>query len=169
VARVVMDSGAMFRLEFAISEFLDTKIGPLIVGDARRYAPKRTGHLAESIGWDVYGLTLYVYATAHYAAWVELGHRVYHPSTGEVGPEMVPEEPYLRPALYKYRTPQVPDPAATFPVAIPHPGVTYSSLAAYERSRPQYGAYVTPEGRLRIPSEVVRAQRAYYRRQARGG
>lgn len=38
-----------------------------------------------------------------YAAWVELGHRVAHPSTGIVGPEVVPPHPFLRPALYQTR------------------------------------------------------------------
>jgi hypothetical protein len=38
-----------------------------------------------------------------YAAFVELGHRVYHPSTGVVGPEVVPAEPFLRPALFQER------------------------------------------------------------------
>lgn len=38
-----------------------------------------------------------------YALWVELGHRVYHPSTGVVGPEVVPAEPFLRPALFTRR------------------------------------------------------------------
>ena len=38
-----------------------------------------------------------------YAADVELGHRVYHPSTGTTGPEVVPPHPFLRPALYVER------------------------------------------------------------------
>jgi hypothetical protein len=38
-----------------------------------------------------------------YAAYVELGHRVYHPSTGITGPEVVPPQPFLRPALYQER------------------------------------------------------------------
>jgi len=38
-----------------------------------------------------------------YAAFVELGHRVYHPSTGITGPEVVPAEPFLRPALFQER------------------------------------------------------------------
>jgi len=36
-----------------------------------------------------------------YAAYVELGHRVYHPSTGVTGPEVVPPQPFLRLALYQ--------------------------------------------------------------------
>ena len=38
-----------------------------------------------------------------YAAWIELGHRVYHPSTQTVGPESVSPRPFLRPALYTER------------------------------------------------------------------
>ena len=38
-----------------------------------------------------------------YAAYVELSHRVYHPSTGITGPEVVPAHPFLRPALYMER------------------------------------------------------------------
>jgi hypothetical protein len=38
-----------------------------------------------------------------YAVFVELGHRVYHPSTGITGPEVVPSQPFLRPALFTRR------------------------------------------------------------------
>lgn len=38
-----------------------------------------------------------------YAAYVELGHRVAHPSTGVVGPEVVAPRPFLRPALFQQR------------------------------------------------------------------
>jgi hypothetical protein len=38
-----------------------------------------------------------------YATFVELGHRVYHPATGVTGPEVVPAEPFLRPALFQRR------------------------------------------------------------------
>ena len=38
-----------------------------------------------------------------YAAYVELGHRVYHPSTGVTGPEVVAPRPFLRPALFQER------------------------------------------------------------------
>ncbi|MGH3296093.1 MAG: hypothetical protein ACRDP7_30270 [Trebonia sp.] len=38
-----------------------------------------------------------------YALWVETGHRVYHPSTGVTGPEVVPAQPFLRPALFTRR------------------------------------------------------------------
>jgi hypothetical protein len=38
-----------------------------------------------------------------YALWVEEGHAVHHPSTGITGPERVPPQPFLRPALYQHR------------------------------------------------------------------
>jgi len=38
-----------------------------------------------------------------YAAYVELGHRVHHPGTDTNGPEVVPAQPFLRPALFKHR------------------------------------------------------------------
>jgi hypothetical protein len=39
-----------------------------------------------------------------YAAYLELGHRQYHPSTGETGPEFVAPRPFLRPALFTSRS-----------------------------------------------------------------
>ena len=39
-----------------------------------------------------------------YALFVEMSHRVFHPSTHTVGPEVVPAHPFLRPALYQHRS-----------------------------------------------------------------
>lgn len=39
-----------------------------------------------------------------YAAYLELGHRQYHPSTGITGPEVIPPRPFLRPALFQQRS-----------------------------------------------------------------
>jgi hypothetical protein len=128
VARVVIEAGVYGEIDAAVGVFLDDRLGPLIVEDAKRYAPKRTGNMAGLIFHAVDGDTLYIISPAPYSAWVELGHRVFHPSTHVVGPEIVPEEPFLRPALYKYRTPAAPDPPATFPVAVAHPGVSYPTL-----------------------------------------
>jgi hypothetical protein len=80
----------------------------VIAGDARRYAPKRSGSLAGSVEHHMEGDDLIVSATGGddgrtYAAYVELGHRVFHPSTGVTGPEVVQPEPFLRPALYQER------------------------------------------------------------------
>jgi hypothetical protein len=38
-----------------------------------------------------------------YALFVEMGHRVFHPSTRVTGPESVPPHSFLRPALYQER------------------------------------------------------------------
>jgi hypothetical protein len=134
MATVVIDPGAIPNIEISIANFQDDTLGPLIVADAKRYAPHRTGNLAASIGHEVVGLTLYVFAMAPYAAWVELGHRVFHPSTGVTGPEVVVEEPFMRPALYKYRTPEMLEPPATFPVGIARPGgPTYPTVREYEQ------------------------------------
>jgi hypothetical protein len=135
VARVVIDMGAIAQIESAIEIFQEDRLGPLIVLDAKRYAPKRSGAMAGAIFHQTDGTTLYIVSPAPYSAWVELGHRVYHPSTGITGPEQVPEEPFLRPALYKYRTPGVPDPPATFNVAVGHPGVSYPTLFVYEERK----------------------------------
>jgi hypothetical protein len=151
-----MDSGAPGYISVAIDNFLEARLGPLIVADAKRYAPKRTGAMAHSIDHEVDPVTHTLYVTADSPAyWVELGHAVFHPSTRVVGPEEVPEEPFLRPALYKYRTPAEPDPPAIFPVAKPHPGVTFARLSDYEKSQ-----YL----KSRITTDVVRAQQRYWRR-----
>jgi hypothetical protein len=135
VARVVIDMGAIAEIQSAIEIFQEDRLGPLIVADAKRYAPKRSGEMAGAIFHRTDGTTLFIVSPAPYSAWVELGHYVYHPSTGATGPERVPEEPFLRPALYKYRTPGVPDPPATFATAVGHPGVSYPSLFVYETEK----------------------------------
>lgn len=93
----------------AVAEFFDTRLGPAISNDAKRYAPVDTGALRDSIEHHLEGKTLIISAKGGaggrtYAAWIELGHRVYHPSTGIVGPESVPPRPFLRPALYTERS-----------------------------------------------------------------
>ena len=86
------------------------RLGPAIRDSAKRYCPVDTGALRDSItdSYDPASQTLYVTATGGadgrvYAAWVELGHAVAHPSTGIVGPQRVAPEPFLRPALYQQR------------------------------------------------------------------
>lgn len=115
--RVYMDAGAIGHIEADVEEFLGTELGPLITADAIRYAPKRTGALAAGIEYFADGNQLIVYSTAPYTLDVEFGHRVYHRFTGRVGPEMVPEQPFMRPALYKYRSPE--DPEGTPPLIAP--------------------------------------------------
>jgi hypothetical protein len=105
--RVELDDNLDGRVRAATADWLDTRLGPDIADDARRYCPERTGALRSSIEHHVEGDDLIVSATGSdertYAAYVELGHRVYHPSTGVTGPEVVPPQPFLRPALYRQR------------------------------------------------------------------
>jgi hypothetical protein len=129
MAEVIVSMEAMGHVDAAIHDFLDDTIGPLVTADAIRYAPERSGLLRASIRYWVSGNRLYVGAFTDYAADVELGHRVFHRFRHKLGPEIVPEEPYLRPALYKYRTPEVPTgtPPA-IPPGIPHPKKPFDFL-----------------------------------------
>jgi len=132
-SRVEFDDDWETKVGAKVEEFLDGRLGPDIAADARRYCPKsaRTqgretagqlryhsgyrreadtspGSLAESIEHHISdGGALIVAATGNdereYAVYVELGHRVFHPSTRVTGPEVVPPEPFLRPALYQQR------------------------------------------------------------------
>jgi hypothetical protein len=93
----------------AWDEFAGSRLGPDIARDAKRYCPEDTGSLKDSIENHLEQHDLIVSATGGaggrvYAAYVELGHRVAHPSTGIVGPEVVPPEPFLRPALFQTRS-----------------------------------------------------------------
>jgi uncharacterized protein with WD repeat len=102
--RVVVDDDAREKAEAAVVPWMREELGPEIEERAKRYVPIDTGALRESIEHHMNGTTLVVSATGSdvrtYAAYIELGHRVYHPSTGTVGPEWVPAQPFLRPALY---------------------------------------------------------------------
>lgn len=106
--RVVMEPGWRENVLAATDALFADRLGPAIAGDAARFAPKDTGELAASVEHHLEGHTLIVSATGGaggrvYAAWVELGHRVFHPSTGKVGPQVVPPEPFLKPALFMAR------------------------------------------------------------------
>lgn len=107
MARVEVDDDWREHVDAAMAEFFKSRLGPDIAKDARRYCPERTGALKESIESHVEDGTLIVSATGSdertYALYVEAGHRVYHPSTGMVGPEVVPPQPFLRPALFQQR------------------------------------------------------------------
>jgi hypothetical protein len=102
-----MDPGAQGYIDAAVDDYFRDHLGPAIHSDAYRFCPKRTGDLAESIEDHLEGHTLIV--SAHgtgergYASDVELGHRIYHPSTKTAGPDTVAPEPFLRPALYAQR------------------------------------------------------------------
>jgi hypothetical protein len=103
--KVYIDPDAIGHIEADAGEFLVSTIGPLIAADAVRYAPKRSGALAAGIEYYADGASVIIYSTADYSTDVEFGHRVFHRFTGVTGPELVDAQPFLRPALYKYRTP----------------------------------------------------------------
>lgn len=105
---VQMSPGWQERLMERWRQFADAKLGPAITDDMRRYCPVDTGALRDSIEHHMNADALIVKATGGaegrtYAAWIELGHRVYHPSTGIVGPEVVAPQPFIRPAVYQVR------------------------------------------------------------------
>jgi len=103
--RIVFEPDAQEHIAAAVDRFFMDTLGPAIRDDAKRFCPKRTGALAESIERHLEGLTLIVSATGsherEYAAFVELGHRIvaYGHQTGRVKAP----SPYLRPALYQER------------------------------------------------------------------
>jgi hypothetical protein len=106
--RVEVDPAARERILHAVDELFGAELGPAIAGDAKRYVPKDTHALEETIDHHVEDHTLIVSAgnneEVDYAAYVELGHRVAHgPGMSEVGPKVVAPQPYLRPALYTER------------------------------------------------------------------
>lgn len=89
------------QISARVDIFFDEELGPDIVDDAFRFAPKDTGNLAESIDHRVDDHDLYVTAHASYAAAVENGHRVVN-QHGDTG-SYVPPQPFLRPALFRIR------------------------------------------------------------------
>lgn len=108
-SRVAFDDSWRERIQGDVREFFESRLGPDIAADAKRYCPKDTGSLADSIESHVDDGSgnLIVSASGNaerdYAIYVETGHRIYHPSTGTSGPDTVPEQPFLRPALYQER------------------------------------------------------------------
>jgi len=128
--RVEMEEGWIARLHEAEAAFFEAQLGPDIRDDARRYCPVDTGRLMNSLDFQVVtdegdGLpTLEVGSfpdadgDVEYAAAVELGFHGEevvreHLSHSRLGTEFtvrehtrhanVPEQPYLRPALYQER------------------------------------------------------------------
>lgn len=93
-------------------------LGGLIQHDAREYAPKRTGELAESIGYEVNSGVLRVGSNLDRALWMEEGTRPHvirpknakalfwpgadHPYALVNHPGTLPH-PFLRPALFTRR------------------------------------------------------------------
>jgi hypothetical protein len=128
-----MDPDFIPKVRADTAIFMDERLGPPIAGDARRYAPvgestpatprkapHEAGELKASITHYMEGEVLIVEAAAPYAAYIEMGtfphiiraqgpwslhnvltdqywgRPVHHPGNRP--------EPYLRPALYRYRT-----------------------------------------------------------------
>jgi hypothetical protein len=101
VNEVQMDAGWETQLDVPIHALLD-HLGNAVADDARANAPRRTGHLAASIGHEVVdNETARVTAGADYSAAVEEGHRIV--AWGHDTHRMQPPQPFLRPALYKPR------------------------------------------------------------------
>lgn len=96
-----MEPGAEEELLRLADGLFRERLGPAIEADAKRYAPKRTGHLADSISHEVEDHTLRVVADTDYAAAVETGHRLV--AWGHETGEHIEAQPYLRPALYQTR------------------------------------------------------------------
>ncbi|QKV74539.1 HK97 gp10 family phage protein [Amycolatopsis sp. Hca4] len=77
-----------------------------VLDDAKRLVPVDTGHLRESLSSEINGDTARIGSDLNYALYVEEGHRVaYRGPDGETvfTGDMVPPQPYLRPALYRRR------------------------------------------------------------------
>jgi len=85
-ADVRITPGWQRNLEGPMRGALD-RLGGTIAGNAARMAPVRTGELRNSIGHEVRGDSVYVYAGARHGIYVELG--TYKMSA----------QPYLRPAV----------------------------------------------------------------------
>lgn len=122
-SRVEMDDGWHEHVDEAVRELFEEKLGPDIAEDARRYCPKRTGDLAESIEHHIEDGDLIVSATGSeehaYAAYVELGTMPHvirpkekralywegapHP-VGVVHHPGTKPQPFLRPALFTERS-----------------------------------------------------------------
>ena len=103
--RIEFDPSMGEHINAATDALFRDHLGPAIREDARRYCPKATGTLADSIEDHLEGHTLIVSATGSderwYAAYVELGSRIvaWGHKTGRVRPP----QPFLRPALYTER------------------------------------------------------------------
>jgi hypothetical protein len=89
------------QLAARVDTFFETRLGPDIVADAKRFAPVDTGHLRDHIDHRVTDHELVVTAHTSYAAAVENGHRVV--SHGVDTGHVVDPQPFLRPALYRLR------------------------------------------------------------------
>jgi hypothetical protein len=101
----VEDGGWREKIAEDMRELLARVVGEVLV-DAKAACPVDTGHLRDSLDSEIRGDTGRVGTDLNYGLYVEEGHRVAY-----AGPEgvtvftgdVVPPQPYLRPALYRKR------------------------------------------------------------------
>lgn len=104
--QVIVAPDAAAKSEAATAAWMESYLGPLITMRAKAFCPVDTGTLRAGIHQEMDGVDLIVSADEggqpprSIAAYLELGHRLFHPFTHEVGPEWVVARPFLRPALY---------------------------------------------------------------------
>ncbi len=88
-----------------VRELLERLSGE-VLEDAKALCPVDTGHLRESLSRGIEGTTARIGTDLNYGLYVEEGHRVaYRGEDGETHftGEVVPPQPFLRPALYRLR------------------------------------------------------------------
>lgn len=93
------------RINADVQELFGKLVGD-VLDDAQRLVPVDTGHLLESLDSEINGDTARIGSDLNYALYVEEGHRVaYAGPDGETvfTGDVVPPQPYLRPALYRKR------------------------------------------------------------------
>lgn len=86
-----------------MQELLSKVVGDVLT-HARAGCPVDTGHLRESLSSEIQGTTGRIGTELNYGLYVEEGHRVaYRNPDGVIvyTGEIVPPQPYLRPALYR--------------------------------------------------------------------
>lgn len=115
-----IDPSASAHVDDAISDWLDTTIGPAILEDAKALVPKKSGRLHDSLIHEVQDQVLRVGSRdVNYAQAIEMGMPPFvivpngkkalfwpgadHPVKYVNHPGWQPQ-PYLRPALYQRRT-----------------------------------------------------------------
>jgi hypothetical protein len=90
------------RIATDVRGLLDRLSGQ-VLENAQRAVPVETGHLRDSLRRGIEGTTAHIGSDLNYSVYVEEGHRVaYRNAEGVVvyTGEVVPPQPYLRPALY---------------------------------------------------------------------
>lgn len=106
MADYVEDPGWRERIAADNRALLARIVGDVLV-DAKAAVPVDTGELRDSLESEIRGETGRIGTNMNYGLYVEEGHRIAYkdPATGETvfTGEVVPPQPYLRPALYRNR------------------------------------------------------------------